>query len=301
MTSTDNQRLRIAIQKSGRLSDESQSLFKKCGLKLNVSDRRLLAHVANMPIDIMLVRSSDIPGLVMDGICDLGIVGDNTLEEHALERILIGENADFKKVSSLRFGGCRLSIALPEEVEYKGVKSLDGLRLATTYPRLLNRFADENGIKFEMCQLNGSVEVAPRVGLADGICDLVSTGTTLEANGLKEVEVIFKSKAALIQADQPLNAEKQKTLNTLLPRIQGVLKARESKYIMLHAPKDKLTDVVALMPGSETPTVLPLADRDDRVAIHVVSTETFFWETMEELTELGCNSILVVPIEKMMG
>lgn len=301
MSTTDNQRLRIAIQKSGRLSDESQSLFKRCGLKINLADRRLLAHVANMPIELMLVRSSDIPGLVMDGVCDLGIVGDNTLEEHALERTLIGENDQYDKVCSLKFGGCRLSIALPEEVEYEGIKSLNGLRIATTYPRLLNRFAEQHGIKFEMCQLNGSVEVAPRVGLADGICDLVSTGTTLEANGLKEVEEIYQSKAALIQAKHALSDEKQRTLNTLLPRIQGVLKARESKYIMLHAPKNKLNDVVALMPGSETPTVLPLAERDDRVAIHVVSTETFFWETMEQLKDLGCNSILVMPIEKMMG
>lgn len=301
MSNNDNSRLRIAIQKSGRLSDESQNLLKGCGLKINLADRRLLSHVANMPIDLMLVRSSDIPGLVMDGICDLGIVGDNTLEEHELERILIGEQAEYKKTLSLNFGGCRLSIALPEEMQYNGIKSLDGLRLATTYPRLLNRFAEQNDIKFEMCQLNGSVEVAPRVGLADGICDLVSTGATLEANGLKEVTEIYRSKAALIQTATPLSSDKQQILDTLLPRIQGVLKARESKYIMLHAPKDKLNEVVALMPGSETPTVLPLADRDDRVAIHVVSTETFFWETMEQLTGLGCNSILVMPIEKMMG
>ncbi|TRX57131.1 ATP phosphoribosyltransferase [Thalassomonas sp. M1454] len=301
MSNTDSTRLRIAIQKSGRLSDESQALLKGCGLKINLADRRLLSHVANMPIDLMLVRSSDIPGLVMDGICDLGIVGDNTLEEHELERVLKGESADYDKILSLKFGGCRLSIALPEEMEYTGVKSLDGLRLATTYPRLLNRFAEENGIKFEMCQLNGSVEVAPRVGLADGICDLVSTGATLEANGLKEVAEIYRSKAALIKRTDGLSDEKQTILNTLLPRIQGVLKARESKYIMLHAPKDKLNEVVALMPGTETPTVLPLAERDDRVAVHVVSTETFFWETMEQLTDLGCNSILVMPIEKMMG
>lgn len=301
MTTTDTTRLRIAIQKSGRLSDESQRLFKSCGMKLNLADRRLLAHVANMPIDIMLVRSSDIPGLVMDGVCDLGIVGDNTLEEHALERQLTGEVSRYEKICSLKFGGCRLSIALPEEVDYQGIQSLDGLRLATTYPRLLNRFAHDNNIKFDLCTLNGSVEVAPRVGLADGICDLVSTGTTLEANGLKEVEVIYQSKAALIKGEKALSQEKQKTLNTLLPRIQGVLKAKESKYIMMHAPKDKLNEVVALMPGSETPTVLPLAERNDRVAIHMVSTETFFWETMEELNALGCNSILVMPIEKMMG
>ena len=301
MSSADNNRLRIAIQKSGRLSDESQSLFKQCGMKLNLAERRLLAHVANMDVDIMLVRSSDIPGLVMDGVCDLGIVGDNTLEEHALDRQLTDENSEYEKICSLNFGGCRLSIALPEEFEYQGIQSLDGLRLATTYPRLLNRFASENNIKFEFCKLNGSVEVAPRVGLADGICDLVSTGTTLEANGLKEVEVIYQSKAALIKGPGKFNADKQAIIDMLLPRINGVLKAKESKYIMLHAPTDKLEQVINLLPGSEKPTVLPLAGLDDRVAVHMVSTETIFWETMEQLTELGCNSILVLPIEKMMG
>jgi ATP phosphoribosyltransferase len=298
---TTETRLRIAMQKSGRLSDDTQALLKRCGLKLNVTDRRLLAHVANMPIDIMRVRSSDIPGLVMDGVCDLGIVGDNTLEEAALERELMGQKSQYIRTSQLNFGGCRLSIAMPEGFDYQGVKSLDGLRFATTYPQLLNRYARDNGINVDFCLLKGSVEVAPRVGLSDGICDLVSTGATLEANGLIEVEEIFKSTASLIQTSTALCTEKQGILNTLLPRIQGVMKAKESKYIMLHAPKDKIAEVSALMPGKETPTILPLAGRDDLVAVHVVATETFFWETMEELNALGCNSILVMPIEKMMG
>ncbi|PCI63192.1 MAG: ATP phosphoribosyltransferase [Gammaproteobacteria bacterium] len=298
---TTQPRLRIAMQKSGRLSDDTQALFKRCGLKLNLADRRLLAHVSNMPIDIMRVRSSDIPGLVMDGVCDLGIVGDNTLEETALERKLIGSKSAYVRTCSLNFGGCRLSLAMPEEFNYHGVKSLDGLRFATTYPQLLQRYARKNGINVDFCLLKGSVEVAPRVGLADGICDLVSTGATLEANGLKEVEVIFKSKASLIQTATSFSSEKQQILDTLLPRIQGVMKAKESKYIMLHAPKDKIAQVSELMPGKETPTILPLAGRDDLVAVHVVATETFFWETMENLKELGCNSILVMPIEKMMG
>lgn len=298
---TSEPRLRIAMQKSGRLSDDTQALLKGCGLKLNVSDRRLLAHVKNMPIDIMRVRSSDIPGLVMDGVCDLGIVGDNTLEEEELSRALIGSKNDYIKTTPLNFGGCRFSIAMPEEFEYTGLQSLDGLRFATTYPQLLNRFAKDNGINVEFCLLKGSVEVAPRVGLADGICDLVSTGATLEANGLKEVAEVFRSKASLIQRSDPLGDEKQAILDTLLPRINGVMKAKESKYIMLHAPKDKVSEVSALMPGKETPTILPLAGRDDLVAVHVVATETFFWETMEQLKGLGCNSILVMPIEKMMG
>ncbi len=298
---TTETRLRIAMQKSGRLSDDTQALFKRCGLKLNVSDRRLLAHVANMPIDIMRVRSSDIPGLIMDGVCDLGIVGDNTLEEEELSRALIGSKNDYIRTTTLNFGGCRFSIAMPEEFEYTGLKCLDGLRFATTYPQLLTRFAKENDINVEFCLLKGSVEVAPRVGLADGICDLVSTGATLEANGLKEVAEVFSSKASLIQRADTLNPEKQAILDTLLPRIHGVMKAKESKYIMLHAPKDKIAEVSTLMPGTETPTILPLAGREDMVAVHVVATETFFWETMEDLKALGCHSILVMPIEKMMG
>lgn len=237
----------------------------------------------------------------MDGVCDLGIVGDNTLEETSLERELMGQKYQYIRTSGLNFGGCRLSIAMPEGFNYQGVKSLDGLRFATTYPQLLNRYARENGINVDFCLLKGSVEVAPRVGLADGICDLVSTGATLEANGLVEVEEIFKSKASLIQTSTSLSPAKQNILDTLLPRIQGVMKAKESKYIMLHAPKDKIAEVSALMPGKETPTILPLAGRDDLVAVHVVATETFFWETMEKLNALGCNSILVMPIEKMMG
>ncbi len=298
---TTETRLRIAMQKSGRLSDDTQALFKRCGLKINVSDRRLLAHVANMPIDIMRVRSSDIPGLIMDGVCDLGIVGDNTLEEEELSRGLIGSKNDYIRTTALNFGGCRFSIAMPEEFEYTGLKCLDGLRFATTYPQLLKRFAKENGINVEFCLLKGSVEVAPRVGLADGICDLVSTGATLEANGLKEVAEVFRSKASLIQRAETLNPEKQAILDTLLPRIHGVMKAKESKYIMLHAPKDKIAEVSTLMPGTETPTILPLAGLEDMVAVHVVATETFFWETMEDLKALGCHSILVMPIEKMMG
>ncbi|MDO7085407.1 ATP phosphoribosyltransferase [Pseudocolwellia sp. AS88] len=298
---TTETRLRIAMQKSGRLSDDTQALFKRCGLKINVSDRRLLAHVANMPIDIMRVRSSDIPGLIMDGVCDLGIVGDNTLEEEELSRGLIGSKNDYIRTTALNFGGCRFSIAMPEEFEYTGLKCLDGLRFATTYPQLLKRFAKENGINVEFCLLKGSVEVAPRVGLADGICDLVSTGATLEANGLKEVAEVFRSKASLIQRAETLNPEKQAILDTLLPRIHGVMKAKESKYIMLHAPKDKIAEVSTLMPGTETPTILPLASSEEMVAVHVVATETFFWETMEDLKALGCRSILVMPIEKMMG
>ncbi|MUG28380.1 ATP phosphoribosyltransferase [Aeromonas salmonicida] len=296
----ETQRLRIAMQKSGRLSQDSQALFKSCGLKINLREQRLIAHVENMPIDILRVRDDDIPGLVMEGVVDLGIIGENVLEEAQLIRASQGLPAQVKTLKQLDFGGCRLSLAVPDDVAYTGPESLAGKRIATSYPGLLKRFFDEKGLNFKCVMLGGSVEVAPRAGLADAICDLVSTGATLEANGLKEVEVIYRSKAVLVQAPNPLNEAKQKLIDKLLPRIQGMQQARESKYIMLHAPKDKLDAITDLLPGAERPTIMQLAGDTNQVALHVVSSETLFWETMEQLKALGASSILVLPIEKMM-
>ena len=297
---TDPKRLRIAVQKSGRLSDKSISLLKAIGIKLAIQDRLLMSHSTNMPIDLMRVRDDDIPGLVMDGVVDLGFIGENELEEKMLERKASGKNSQYQVLKQLDYGACRLSIAVPNEFEYKGIQSLSGKRVATTYPYLLDRFFAEQNVDASSVMLTGSVEVAPRAGLADAICDLVSTGATLEANGLKEEEVIFRSKAVLIQQAAPLSEEKQALIDTLLPRINGVMQAKESKYIMLHAPVEQIEAVKQLLPGSENPTVLPLSDEGKTVAIHVVSAETLFWETMEKLKELGCSSILVLPIEKMM-
>ena len=297
----DANRLRIAIQKSGRLSKESQALLKDCGIKFNMNEQRLIAHSTNMPIDLLRVRDDDIPGLIMDGVCDLGIIGQNVLEEEMLTRQRAADPAAFHYLQKMDFGGCRLSLAVAEGVEYSGPQSLAGKRIATSYPELLRRFMQQQGVPFQSCMLNGSVEVAPRAGLADAICDLVSTGATLEANGLKEVEVIYRSQAQLIQIAQSLPSKKQALIDKLLPRIQGVMQARESKYIMLHAPKNQLESVIKLLPGAENPTVLPLASESELVAIHVVSTENLFWETMEQLKALGASSILVMPIEKMMG
>ena len=299
MTS-DNTRLRIAIQKSGRLSTECQQLLKGCGVKLNLREQRLIAHAENMPIDLLLVRDDDIPGLVMDGVVDLGVVGENVLEETLMDRQAQGEAADYTVLKRLDFGGCRLSLAVAQDAHYAGVKSLEGKRIATSYPWLLKRFMDGQGVKFKSVMLNGSVEVAPRAGVADAICDLVSTGATLEANGLVEADVIFRSKAVLIQSAVELSASKQAVIDKLLPRIQGLQQARESKYIMLHAPKDRLEEVIDLLPGAERPTIMALAGESNQVAIHVVSSEDMFWETMEGLKELGASSILVLPIEKMM-
>ncbi|MCC2616287.1 ATP phosphoribosyltransferase [Aestuariibacter halophilus] len=298
---TDSKRLRIAIQKSGRLSDDSIALLKAIGIKLQIRDRLLIAHSTNQPIDLLRVRDDDIPGLVMDGIVDLGFIGENELEEKMLERQAAGKANAFNVLRRLDYGGCRLSIAVPSEFNYRSPKDLNGLKVATTYPYLLERYFKQSDIDAKAVMLTGSVEVAPRAGVADAICDLVSTGATLEANGLKEEEVIFRSKAVLIQRADPLEDDKQALVNRLLPRIDGVMQAKESKYIMLHAPKAYLEQVKKLLPGAENPTVLPLASCENTVAIHVVSAENLFWETMEKLKALGCSSILVMPIEKMMG
>ncbi|MFC0322416.1 ATP phosphoribosyltransferase [Gallibacterium melopsittaci] len=298
---SDKTRLRIAMQKSGRLSKDSQELLKQCGVKINLNEQRLIAYAENLPIDILRVRDDDIPGLVFDGVVDLGIIGENVLEEEELRRKASGEEANYKMLTRLDFGACRLSLAVPQDAEYTGPESLNNMRIATSYPQLLRRFMTERGLKFKSCLLNGSVEVAPRAGLADAICDLVSTGATLEANGLREVDVIYRSKSCLIQQNNPLEPAKQQLIDKLLTRIQGVMQARESKYIMLHAPKSKLKEVVALLPGVEDPTILPLANEDDRVALHMVSQENLFWETMEQLKAVGASSILVLPIEKMMN
>ncbi|MBD1388484.1 ATP phosphoribosyltransferase [Neiella sp. HB171785] len=296
----DNSRLRIAIQKSGRLSEKTYALLASCGVKFNIHDQRLIAHSTNQPIDVLRVRDDDIPGLIMDGICDLGVIGENVLEEETMMRARAGEPSEFKSLTQLGFGGCRLSLAVPNEMDYSGPQDLQGLRIATSYPELLRRYLNEQGVKFQSCMLTGSVEVAPRAGLADAICDLVSTGATLEANGLRETDVIFRSQARLIQRSEALEPAKQELVDKLLTRIGAVMQAKESKYIMLHSPKDKLEQVVSLLPGAENPTVLPLAHTDEAVAVHVVSSENLFWETMEQLKELGASSILVLPIEKMM-
>ena len=298
---SDSTRLKIAVQKKGRLSDDSIALLKAIGIKLQIRDRLLIAHSTNQPIDLLLVRDDDIPGLVMDGVVDMGFIGENELEEKMLERLSSNRPADFKTLRRLDYGSCRLSIAIPNEMKYDSIKTLNGTKVATTYPYLLERYFKANNIDAQAVMLTGSVEVAPRAGVADAICDLVSTGATLEANGLREQEVIFESKAVLIQRSQPLSDEKQALINRLLPRVDGVMQAKESKYIMLHAPKAYLEQVKSLLPGAENPTVLPLAGNDETVAIHVVSSETLFWETMEKLKSLGCSSILVMPIEKMMG
>lgn len=295
-----NNRLRIAIQKSGRLSKDCQELLKQLGVKLNLREQRLIAHSTNMPIDVLRVRDDDIPGLVMDGVCDLGIVGENVLEETQSERQNLNQYSEVIKLSKLDFGYCRLALAWPQELGPQDKSWFEGKRIATTYPEILKGYLKREGINASAVMLTGSVEVAPRAGLADAICDLVSTGATLEANGLMQGDTILESNACLIQNAKLTDESKLALINKLMPRLKGVKQAKESKYIMLHAPKAKLTEVCELLPGTGQPTLLSLAGSDDYVALHMVSSETLFWETMEELKALGANSILVMPIEKMM-
>ena len=255
-------RLRLAIQKSGRLSTDSLELLKSCGIKVKAPKEKLLLHSENFPIDILFVRDDDIPRLVMDGVCDLGIVGQNVLEESGLERRNAGSVHAYSVERVLDFGGCRLAIAIPEELPFKNLQDLQGRRIATSYPHLTGRYLAEQKITAEVVTLSGSVEIAPRLGLADAICDLVSSGSTLEANKLRAVETIFKSTAVLLRHTRDFTPEKKHALDIMLSRIDGVQKAAGAKYIMLHAPKVALAEIKKLLPGSENPTILPLAGDD---------------------------------------
>jgi len=304
-------RLKVAVQKSGRLTEGSLELLRRCGLKYSRDREQLLCVGENMPLDLLFVRDDDIPDLVQEDVCDLGLVGLNVVEEKrlALEaawpRLATprGEPeapGGLEIVRRLDFGRCRLSIAVPDGFAYRDVRSLAGRRIATTYPFSLERFLEEREVRAEIVTLSGSVEIAPRLGRADLICDLVSTGATLAANHLREVEVVRESQAVLIRTPVPIAAEKQAWAKRLLMRIDGVLEVNGSKYIMLHAPRDALPEIARLLPGSEAPTVLPLDGRTDRVAVHAVCRENVFWETLEQLKEVGASSVLVLPVEKML-
>ena len=294
-------RLKCAIQKSGRLTDHSLDLLTRCGLKYSRGRDQLLCFGENMPLDVLLVRDDDIPELVQDDVCDFGIVGQNVIEEKRLLMMSLGRAPLFEQVMALDYGRCRLALAVPENSSYQNLGDLEGRRIATTYPHLLGRFLGGQGLQAEVVVLSGAVEIAPRLGRADFVCDLVSTGATLAANGLREVHTVFESRAALIQTPAALPADKASLLTRLLARIDGVQQVKESKYIMLHAPRAMLGAITRLLPGAESPTVLPLDGRDDRVAIHAVCRETVFWETLESLKAVGATSILVLPVEKMLA
>ncbi len=298
---TREQRIQIAVQKSGRLTDHSIDLLERCGLKVTKSKDQLICYGENMPVDLLLVRDDDIPGLVSEDVCDLGIVGLNVVEEKRLQRAQDGKTTQFKQIFELEFGHCRLSIAGPDEVDFSGPKSLENKRIATSYVGILTDYLNREGINAEPVYFSGAVEIAPKLGRADFICDLVSTGGTLKANGLQECEVLLESEAVVIQTEKPLGDDKQALVDKIIQRLDGVLKVHDSKYIMLHAPRAALPRIRDLLPGSEAPTVMPLEGSDDKVAIHAVCRENVFWETLENLKAAGASSLLVLPVEKMLA
>lgn len=280
--------LRLAIQKKGRLHDDSYRLLKECGIKVTNGGGRLRGVSSNFPLEVYFLRDDDIPQYVQDGVADCGIVGEN---------VLVEKGKKVKVIEPLGFGKCRLSIALPKERNYKGIKDLEGARIATSYPRLLGGFLEKNGVKADLHEISGSVEIAPGIGLADYICDLVSTGSTLMSNGLKEVEIIFRSQAVLVASENLAPAQKE-LLDKLLFRIRAVQRSRNHKYILLNAPNDKVETISNILPGMKSPTVLPLGE-PGWSSVHSVVEEDKFWDKIDELQAAGAQGILVVPIEKM--
>jgi ATP phosphoribosyltransferase len=298
---SNSMRLKIAVQKSGRLTEASLDLLSRCGLKYSRGKDQLMCYGENMPLDVLFVRDDDIPDLVQEDVCDLGLVGLNVVEEKRLAFSARNVGPLFETVQLLDFGRCKLCIAVPDGFDFQGVASLQGRRIATTYPNILNRFLKEHAIEADVVVLSGAVEIAPRLGRADLICDLVSTGSTLAANHLRQVHTVLGSQAALIRTPMPIPAEKQEWTRRLLMRIDGVEAVKGSKYIMLHAPRSALAAIAKLLPGSEAPTVIPLEGIGDRVAVHAVCRENVFWETLEDLKGAGASSVLVLPVEKMLA
>ncbi|MDE2220444.1 MAG: ATP phosphoribosyltransferase [Gammaproteobacteria bacterium] len=294
-------RLKLAVQKSGRLTDPSLDLLHRCGLKLARGKDQLVGFGENLPLDLLFVRDDDIPDLVQEDVCDLGLVGLNVLEERRLELAARGAVARFEKLRDLDFGRCRLAIAAPLEARFDGMESLRGRRIATTYPFMLGRYLRERGIAAEIVTLSGAVEIAPRLGRADLVCDLVSTGSTLQANHLREVLTVAESHAVLIRTPVPLQAFKAGWVERMLLRIDGVERVKESKYVMLHAPRAALPEIRRLLPGSESPTIIPLDGFPERVVVHAVCRENVFWETLESLRQAGASAVLVLPVEKMLA
>jgi ATP phosphoribosyltransferase len=281
-------KLKIAIQKSGRLSESSLKLLKECGIDFDNGLNKLKAEANNFPLEVFFLRDDDIPQYVEDGVADIGIVGEN---------VLLEKSKNVRIIDKLGFGKCRLSLAVPKDKKYNSLKDLNGSRIATSYSVVLSRFLRKNKIKAEIHEISGSVEIAPGIGLADAICDLVSSGSTLFTNGLKEVEVVLKSEAVLI-SNTSLPLEKKELLQKLLFRIGAVKKSKNNKYILLNAPNKNLDKIIQILPGMKSPTVLPLADKGWS-SVHSVVNENEFWDIIEQLKNNGAQGILVVPIEKM--
>ncbi len=281
-------KLRIAVQKSGRLNEDSMKILKDIGISIDNGKDQLKASARNFPVEVFYLRNGDIPQYLKDGVVDAAIIGEN---------VLIEKGSDIRVAEKLGFSTCRVCIAVPKSVDYKGIEDLEGKRIATSYPNTVKNYLKENNISANLHIINGSVEIAPNIGLADAICDIVSSGSTLFKNNLKEVEMILKSEAVL--AVSPLlNDEKQAILDKIQFRIQSVLKGRQSKYILLNAPNDKIQDIINVLPGMKSPTVLPLA-QEGWSSVHSVISKNEFWDVIDELKNNGAQGILVCPIEKM--
>lgn len=281
-------KIKIAIQKSGRLHDDSLKLLKECGISIDNGKDQLKADAANFPIEVLYLRNSDIPQYVEDGVADLAIIGENTLIEKD-KRVV--------KLKKLGFSKCRLSLAAPKNSNASGLEFFEGKRIATSYPNTLSNFLKEKGVSAELHKISGSVEIAPNIGLADGICDLVSSGSTLFKNGLEEVFVMLKSEACLIRSEN-LTKEKEAILNQLIFRIESVLRARNSKYILMNVPNNCIDKITEILPVLKSPTVLPLAI-EGWSSLHSVIDRDKFWEVIDRLKEAGATDILVLPVEKM--
>ncbi len=280
--------LRIAVQSKGRLYEDTMDLLKETGIKINNARRTLLVQSSNFPIEVLYMRDDDIPECVASGVADIGIVGENEFVER---------DVDANIVKRLGFSKCRISLAIPEAINYTGVKWFDGKKIATSYPNILKKFAKEQGINIDVHVIQGSVEIAPGIGLSDGIFDIVSSGSTLISNKLREVEIVMKSEALLI-GNKELTPEKQATLEEFLFRIQSVLVADDKKYVLMNAPTDKVKEICAILPGIKAPTILPLAT-EGWTSIHTVVDQKHFWEIVGQLKAAGAEGILVLPIEKM--
>ena len=288
-------RLRIAVQKSGRLADRSLELISGAGLRVMKGANELLYRVENQPIDLLRVRDDDIPTFVADNVAELGIVGYNVLAEH-----FPNQDLESMIVMYLGFGSCTLKIAVPNDVDYTGPQWLQGKRIASSYPNILGKWLKTHGVTAEVVEMRGAVEVAPRMKIAHAICDLVSTGATLEANGMKATDLVLKSEAVLIKAPHAPAPELAHIFDMVIRRFDGVVASTGAKYVMFNAPKSHLTEITKLIPGADSPTIMQLAGRDDAVAVHAVCQENVFWETLDKLKAAGASAILVLPIEKMM-
>jgi ATP phosphoribosyltransferase len=290
--------IRIAVQNKGRLATGSMKLLTQAGLEISRNPGALTCRTRGLPFELLFVRDDDIPSLVAKGVCDLGIAGENVLREEALEK---PEMSRLQTVRSLGFSRCTLKLAAPKDGSINKGADLQGCKIATSYPHILQAYLQENGINAECVTLKGAVEIAPALGLADAICDLVSSGATLAANGLVDFATVMQSEALLVRSNANWDAPKEALLARLLRRIDGVIASRATKYIMLNAPKSAIDEITALLPGADAPTLMPLAGRDDQMAVHAVCRETIFWDTLEQLEAKGAHAILVLPIEKMMG